>query len=71
MSNRVGVWEGLPVGGVAFERYRLPTLIGQGGMGKVIAAAAAAIALAPFSVVATTPGVAQAGPCAGAGANPC
>ena len=70
MSNQVGVWEGLPVGGVAFERYRLPTLIGQGGMGKVIAAAAAAIALAPFSVVATTPGVAQAAPCAGVGADP-
>ena len=70
MSNQVGVWEGLPVGGVAFERYRLPTLIGQGGMGKVIAAAAAVIALAPFWLVATTPGVAQAAPCAGAGANP-
>jgi hypothetical protein len=69
MSNQVGAWEGLPVGGVAFERYRLPTLIGKGGMGKVIAAAAA-IALAPFSVVATTPGVAQAAPCAGPGANP-
>jgi hypothetical protein len=58
---------------MAFERYRLPTLIGQGGMGKVIAAAAAAaIALAPFSVLATTPGVAQAAPwvpCAGVGAN--
>ena len=47
---------------MAFERYRLPTLIGQGGMGKVIAAAAAAIALAPFSVLVTTPGVAQAAP---------
>jgi hypothetical protein len=70
MSNQVGAWEGLPVGGVAFERYRLPTLIGQGGMRKVIAAAAAAMALAPFSVVATTPGVAQAAPCAGVGANP-
>ena len=58
------------MGEVAFERYRLPTLIGQGGMGKVIAAAAAAIAFAPFSVVATTPGVAQAAPCAGVGANP-
>src|SRR5271167_1462652 len=34
-------------------------------MGKVIAAAAAALAFAPFSVVATTPGVAQAAPCAG------
>ncbi|MGO9355310.1 MAG: HNH endonuclease [Mycobacterium sp.] len=45
---------------MAFERYRLPKLIGQGGVGKVIAAAAAAIALAPFSVLATTPGVAQA-----------
>jgi hypothetical protein len=33
-------------------------------------AAAAAIALAPFSVVATTPGVAQAAPFAGAGADP-
>jgi hypothetical protein len=53
------------VGEVAFERYRLPTLIGQGGMGKVIAAAAA-LAFVPFSVVATTPaGVAQAAPCAG------
>jgi hypothetical protein len=70
MSNQVGAWEGLPVGGVAFERYRLPTLIGKGGMGKVIAAAAAAIALVPFAVVATTPGVAQAAPCAGPGANP-
>jgi HNH endonuclease len=46
---------------MAFERYRLPTLIGRGGMGKVTAAAAA-IALAPFSVLATTPGVAQAAP---------
>ena len=57
---------------MAFERYRLPTLIGQGGIGKVIAAAAAAIALAPFSVLATTPGVAQAAPwtlCAGVGAD--
>ena len=55
---------------LAFERYRLPSLIGQGSMGKVIAAAAATMALAPFSVVATTPGVAQAAPCAGVGANP-
>ncbi|MDT7761077.1 MAG: hypothetical protein QOC63_497, partial [Mycobacterium sp.] len=47
---------------MALERYRLPTLIGQGGMGKVVAAAAAAMALAPFSVLATTPGVAQAAP---------
>jgi hypothetical protein len=47
---------------MAFERYRLPMLIGQGGIGKVIAVAAAAIALAPFSVLATTPGVAQAAP---------
>ena len=45
---------------MAFERYRLPTLIGQGGMGNVIAAAAAAMVLASFSVLATTPGVAQA-----------
>ncbi len=61
---------------MAFERYRLPTLIGQGGMGKVVAAAAATIALAPFSVLATTPGVAQAArwvPSAGVGADsiPC
>jgi hypothetical protein len=41
-------------------------------MGKVIAAAAAAIALGPFSVLASTPGVAQAAPwapCAGVGAD--
>ncbi len=37
---------------------------------RVIAAAAAALAIAPFSVLATTPGVAQAAPCAGDGANP-
>jgi hypothetical protein len=57
---------------MAFERYRLPTLIGQSGMGKVIAAVAAAIAVAPFSVLATTPGMAQAvpsAPCAGVGAD--
>jgi hypothetical protein len=47
-------------GEMAFERYRLPMLIGQGGMGKVIGAAAAAIALASFAVLASTPGVAQA-----------
>ena len=47
---------------MAFERYRLPTLIGQSRMGKVIAAAAAAIALAPFLVLAATPGAAQAAP---------
>jgi hypothetical protein len=45
---------------VRFERNRPPTLIGQGEMGKIIAAAAAAIALASFSVLAGTPGVAQA-----------
>ncbi|HSS24816.1 MAG TPA: hypothetical protein VLL82_10530, partial [Mycobacterium sp.] len=67
MFDQVKVWEGLPVSEVAFERYRLPTLIGHGGMGKVIAAAG--IALAPFSVVATTPGVAQAAPCIGVGAD--
>lgn len=39
-------------------------------MGKVIATAAAAIALAPFSLFATTPVAAQAAPCAGAGSNP-
>ncbi|MBO0864802.1 MAG: hypothetical protein J2P16_07005 [Mycobacterium sp.] len=33
-------------------------------------AAAAAVAFAPFSVVATLPGVAQAAPCAGVGADP-
>jgi hypothetical protein len=54
----------------AFERYRLWSLIGRSGMGKVIAAAAAAVALGPFSVVAAAPGVAQAAPCAGAGADP-
>lgn len=57
---------------MVFERYWLPTLIGQGGMGKVVAAAAAAMALAPFPVLATTPGVAQAAPsvlCAGVGAD--
>jgi HNH endonuclease len=53
---------------MAFERYRLP-MIGQGGMGKVIAVTAAAIALAPFSVLATTPGVAHATPWAGIGAD--
>jgi hypothetical protein len=47
---------------MAFERYRLPTLIGQSRMGKVIAAAAAAMALAPFLVLAATPGAAQAAP---------
>ena len=47
---------------MAFERHRLPTSIGQGRTGKVIAAAAAAIALAPVSVLATTPAVAQAAP---------
>lgn len=38
-------------------------------MGKFIAAAAAALALAWFPVVANTPGVARAAPCAGAGEN--
>jgi HNH endonuclease len=61
MSDQVRARE-RPEGEMAFECYRLPALIGQGGMGKVIAAAAAAIALAPFSVLATTPGVAQAAP---------
>jgi hypothetical protein len=56
---------------MAFERYRLPTLIGQSRMGKVMAAAAAAaIALAPFSVLAATPGAAQAAPSAPAYAAP-
>lgn len=71
MSDQVRAWE-RPEGEMAFERHRLPTLIGQGGMGKVLAAAAAAIALAPFSVLATTPPVAQAAPsasCAGVGAG--
>jgi hypothetical protein len=52
---------------MAFERYRLPTPIGQSGMGKAIAAAAAAIALASISVLAATPGAAQAAPWARAG----
>src|SRR5262245_25420407 len=56
MSDQVRAWE-RPEGEMEFERYRLPMLIGQGGMGKVIALAAGAIA---FSVLATTPGVAQA-----------
>lgn len=37
---------------------------------RVIATAAAALAIAPFSMVGAAPGVAQAAPCAGAGANP-
>src|SRR6516165_4146259 len=49
---------------------RLPMLIGQGGMGKVIAGAAAAIALAVLSVLATTPGVAQAAPAVAAHEEP-
>jgi hypothetical protein len=49
---------------MAFERHCLPTLIGQGGTGKVIVAAAGAIALAAFSLLATTPGVAHAAPSA-------
>ena len=59
MPDQVRVWE-RPVGEMAFEHYRLPTLIGQSRMGKAIAVAAAAIALAPFSVLAATPGAAQA-----------
>jgi hypothetical protein len=71
MSDQLRAWE-RPEGEMAFERHRLPTLIGQGGTSKVIAAAAAAIALAPFSVLATTPAVAQAAPwapCASVGAD--
>jgi HNH endonuclease len=71
MSDQVRVWE-RPVGEMALERYLLPTLIGHSRMGKVIAAAAATIALAPFSVLATTPGAAQAAPwapCAGVWAD--
>jgi HNH endonuclease len=56
-------WE-RPEGEMAFERHRLPTLIGQRRTGGIIAAAAAAIALAPVSVLATTPAVAQAAPSA-------
>jgi hypothetical protein len=52
---------------MAFERYRLPTLVGQSRMGKAIAAAAAAMALASISVLAAIPGVAQAAPWAPAG----
>jgi hypothetical protein len=61
MSDQVRAGE-RPEDEMAFERYRLPTLIGQGGMGKVVAAAAAAMALALFSVLATAPGVARAAP---------
>jgi hypothetical protein len=71
MSDQMRAWE-RPEGEMALERHRLPTLIGQGGTSKVIATAAAAIALAPFSVLAATPGVAQAAPwvpCAGVGAD--
>lgn len=49
-------------GEMALERYRLPTLIGQSKMGKVIAAGAAATALAAFLVLAATPVAAQAAP---------
>jgi hypothetical protein len=69
MSDQVRAWE-RSEGEMAFGRYRLPMLIGQGGMGKVIAVAAAAIALAPFSVLATTPGVAQAAPVVAAQQEP-
>lgn len=55
---------------MALEHYRLPTLIGQGAIGKAVAAAAAAITLAPFSVLATAPGAAQAAPVAAAYAEP-
>jgi hypothetical protein len=61
MSDQLRAWE-RPECEMAFKRYRLRMLIGQGEMGTVIAVAAAAIALAPFSVLATTPGVAQAAP---------
>ena len=61
MPDQVRVWE-RPVGEMAFERYRLPMLIGQSRMGKVIAVAAATIALAPLLVLAATPGAAQAAP---------
>jgi hypothetical protein len=61
MPDQVRVWE-RPVGEMAFEHYRLSTLIGQSRMGKVIAAAAAAMALAPLLVLAATPGAAQAAP---------
>jgi hypothetical protein len=61
MSDQVRAW-GRPVGEMAFERYRLPTLIGQSRTAKVIALAAAAIALAPLLVLAATPGAAQAAP---------
>jgi hypothetical protein len=64
---RPGEGVGKARGEMAFERYRLPTLIGQSRMGKAIAVAAAAIALAPFSVLAATPGAAQAAPWAPAG----
>jgi HNH endonuclease len=65
MSARRGRGKGQR-GEMAFERHRLPTLMGQGRTGKVIAAAAAAIALAPVSVLATTPAVAHAAPAAAA-----
>jgi hypothetical protein len=49
------------------QQVRLP----KGHQMKALGiAAAAALAFAPFSVVVSTPGVAQAAPCAGAGSNP-
>jgi hypothetical protein len=35
MSDQVGVREGLPMGAVTFERYRLHSMIGQAGKGKM------------------------------------
>nr|WP_232066592.1 hypothetical protein [Mycobacterium parmense] len=55
---------------MTLKRYRLSALIGQGRTRRVVVAAAAAVALAPFSALATTTVVAQAAPCAGAGQNP-
>jgi hypothetical protein len=61
MSDQVRAWE-RPVGEMAFDHYRPSRLIGQSRLGKVIAAAAAAMALAPLLVLAAAPGAAQAAP---------
>jgi len=69
MSDQVRAWE-RPVGEMAFDHYRLPRLIGGSRMGKVIAAAAAAMALAPLLVLAAAPGAAQAAPVVAAQEDP-
>jgi hypothetical protein len=69
MSDQVRAWE-RPVREMAFDHYPLPRLIGGSRMGKVIAAAAAAMALAPLLVLAAAPGAAQAAPVVAAQEDP-